>query len=246
MRASKRLRSDDTRSVRDEGGYNQGWTGGLSTRIREERRCELMMTKMVSHPSRNVLEIGCGRGEIARHLADKTGMQVLGVDRSDSFIREANSKSLTSNARFEVLDFTRPDQILGRKFDYVVGNGILHHLYHDLAASLHSIRNLLVPGGGVVFLEPNLHNPYVFLIFSRPTLRRLAKLEPDEMAFSRRFAIEQLGQAGFHEIEVEYRDFLIPGVPEWAIQPLIRFGAAAERTPGLKHLAQSLFISGRV
>ena len=66
------------------------------------------------------------------------------------------------------------------------------------------------------------------------------------MAFSRHFAIERLRQAGFREIEVEYRDFLIPGVPDWAIQPLIRFGAVAERTPGLKHLAQSLFISAQI
>ena len=166
MKFLRRSRSDDTRSVRDEGGYNQGWTGGLSTRIREERRCELMMTKMVSDPSRHVLEIGCGRGEIARHLAEKTRMQVLGVDRSHGFIQEANSRTVAANARFEVLDFTKPEEILGRTFDYVVGNGILHHLYHDLPASLHSIRSLLVDGGRIVFLEPNLHNPYVYLIFS--------------------------------------------------------------------------------
>src|SRR5580692_419358 len=73
MRISRRSRSEETRSVRDEGGYNQGWTGGLSTRIREERRCELLMTKMSPDPAGRVLEIGCGRGEIARHLAAKSG-----------------------------------------------------------------------------------------------------------------------------------------------------------------------------
>ena len=246
MKISRRSRSEDTRSVRDESGYNQGWTGGLSTRIREERRSELIMTKMAPDPSRRVLEIGCGRGEIARHLASKSGMQVLGVDRSEGFVREANAKAVEANVHFEVLDFTQPDEILGRRFDYVVGNGILHHLYHDLPASLQAMRRLLVDDGRIVFLEPNLHNPYVFLIFTRPVLRRYAKLEPDEMAFSRRFAIERLRDAGFRDIEVEYRDFLIPGVPEWAVQPLVRFGSVAEKTPGLKHLAQSLFISGRL
>jgi SAM-dependent methyltransferase len=246
MKITRRTIPQETHTVRDEGGYNQGWTGGLSTKIREERRAELMMSKMTPGPSRRVLEIGCGRGEIALHLAAKTGMQVLGVDRSESFVREANAKAVEANVGFEVLDFTRPDEILGRRFDYVVGNGILHHLYHDLPSSLESMRRLLVDDGRIVFLEPNLHNPYVFLIFSQPTLRRLAKLEPDEMAFSRRFAIEQLREAGFQEIEIDYRDFLIPGVPDWAIQPLVRFGALAERTPGLKHLAQSLFISARL
>jgi SAM-dependent methyltransferase len=246
MRISRRSRSEETRSVRDEGGYNQGWTGGLSTRIREERRCELLMTKMSPDPAGRVLEIGCGRGEIARHLAAKSGMQVLGVDRSERFIEEANAKAVDPNVHFEVLDFTEPSEIRGGQFDYVVGNGILHHLYHDLPSSLQAMRRLLVDDGSIVFLEPNLHNPYVYLIFTKPGLRRRAKLEPDEMAFTRRFAIERLREAGFRNIEVDYRDFLIPGVPDWAIRPLIAFGHIAEGAPGLKHLAQSLFISGQL
>lgn len=246
MRNSRRVHSDSTRSVRDEAGYNQGWTGGSSTRVREERRAELMLSKMAADSSRSVLEIGCGRGEIARHLAAQSGMQVLGVDRSESFVREANLKASGTSAHFEVLDFTRPEDILGRRFNYVVGNGILHHLYYDLPASLQAIRRLLADDGKIIFLEPNLHNPYVYLIFSRPALRRRARLEPDEMAFSRRFAIERLGEAGFRDIEVDYRDFLIPGVPDWAIRPLVEFGEIAETMPGLKHLSQSLFISAGI
>ena len=232
-----------------EHGYNQGWSGGLSTRIRGERRAELIVSKMAPDPSQRMLEIGCGRGEIARYIASRTGVQVLGVDRSERFVNEANAQAQAQaqdgNAHFEVLDFTKPDEILGRRFDYVVGNGILHHLYHELTESLKVIRNLLVDDGRIVFLEPNLHNPYVFLIFEQAGLRRLAKLEPDEMAFTRRFAIDALRKAGYREIEVEYRDFLIPGVPNWSIRPLVSFGRVAEGVPGLKHLAQSLFISAR-
>jgi SAM-dependent methyltransferase len=246
MKRSRRPRPEDTRTVSDEAGYNQGWTGGLSTRIREERRADLMLTKMVADPNRSVLEIGCGRGEIARHLAAKSGMQVLGVDRSEGFVLEANSKARNINVQFEVLDFTRPDDILGRRFDYVVGNGILHHLYYNLPTALQAMRRLLADGGKIVFLEPNLHNPYVYLIFTQPALRRHAKLEPDEMAFSRRFAMKQLQEAGFRDIEIDYRDFLIPGVPDWAIKPLVKLGDTAERLPGLKHLSQSLFISAGI
>jgi ubiquinone/menaquinone biosynthesis C-methylase UbiE len=231
------------KSVRDEGGYNQGWTGGLSTQIRAERRCDLMITKMNPHTSGQLLEIGCGRGEIARRLAARTHLEVLGTDISERFVAEANSKVVDPNICFEVLDFTKPEDIRGRRFNYVVGNGILHHLYYDLTAALNSMRDILVDGGRIMFLEPNLHNPYVYLIFSRPTLRRLAKLEPDEMAFSKRFITERLRQVGFREIEVSYRDFLLPGVPDWMIKPLINVGRIAESTPGVRHLAQSLFIS---
>jgi hypothetical protein len=70
-------------------------------------------------------------------------------------------------------------------------------------------------------------------------------LEPDEMAFTRRFAIDRLDEAGFSNVSVEYRDFLLPGIPSWLIGPSVRFGRIAESTPGLKHLAQSLFISAK-
>ena len=74
--------------VRDEDGFNQGWAGGRSTILRGERRADLILTKMTPNPSQRVLEIGCGRGEMARYLADRTGMQVLGVDRSERFVQE--------------------------------------------------------------------------------------------------------------------------------------------------------------
>jgi SAM-dependent methyltransferase len=233
------------RSVRDERGFNQGWSGGRSTQVRRERRCELLISKMAPEPGRKVLEIGCGRGEMARYLAARTRMQVLGIDLSERFVQEASAGPKDTNVRFEVVDFTRPEQIFDRRFDYVVGNGILHHLYFNLAASLEAMRRLLVKDGRIMFLEPNLHNPYVFMIFKQARLRRLARLEPDEMAFSRRFAIDQLHDAGFSDVHVEYRDFLIPGIPAWLIRPSVTFGRFAEVVPGVKHLAQSLFISAR-
>jgi hypothetical protein len=66
------------------------------------------------------------------------------------------------------------------------------------------------------------------------------------MAFTRGYVMNQLSGAGFRDIDVTYRDFLLPGVPDWLIQPLVRVGATAERTPGIKHLSQSLFISARI
>jgi SAM-dependent methyltransferase len=238
-------RAANMRSVRDELGYNQGWSGGLATQVRSERRCDLLISEMTVDRKKSVLEIGCGRGEIARRLGEKTGMHVLGIDRSPSFVSEARAHPAVGDVHFEVMDFTSAEELSGRSFDYIVGNGILHHLYEELGVALSAMRALLSPGGKVVFLEPNLHNPYVYAIFTRPRLRRLARLEPDEMAFSRRFALEHLRGAGFEDAQVEYRDFLLPGVPAWLIQPLITIGRYAERTPGIRQLAQSLFISAR-
>ena len=203
----------EMRTVQDEDGYNQGWAGGTALRVRTERRRDLIISRMDPAPSRTVLEIGCGRGELARSLAAKTRMDVLGVDVSESFVQEARATAPESNLHFDVLDFTQPSDMSGRQFDYIVGNGILHHLYYNLPTALLSMRGLLAPNGRVIFLEPNLHNPYVYLIFTCDKLRHLARLEPDEMAFSKRYAIAALRDADFRDVRVDYRDFLVPGVP---------------------------------
>ncbi len=170
----------------------------------------------------------------------------MGLDRSEQFIEEARATATSTNIQFEALDFRQVEERFGsRQFDYVVGNGILHHLYYDLHSALLTMRNLLTDDGRIAFLEPNLHNPYVYLVFTFSKLRSRARLEPDEMAFSRRFAIKALRDAGFSDVDVQYRDFLVPGVPTWAIRPVVGAGRVAEALPGAKHLAQSLFISAQ-
>ena len=230
-------------SVQDERGFNQGWEGSASLQVRQARRCALIASRMEVAPGRNILEIGCGRGHMARELGRMTGMDVLGVDLSQQFIEEAERDGHDDNVTFRAVDFLEPGELGDETFDYIVGNGILHHLYLAIDASLTRMRTMLRPGGRLIFLEPNLHNPYVYLIFSSPALRRRAKLEPTEMAFTRAFIAKRLRRAGFTGVEVQYRDFLVPGVPLSLVRPLTSFGSVAEQVPVVKHLAQSLFIS---
>ena len=231
------------RSVRDDEGYNQGWADGRATDVRAERRCDYMISEMGAPDSGTVLEIGCGRGLNTYLLARKTGLSVLGTDLCVPFIGEANRRYQLPNLRFAVLDFNHTAEFQGETFDAIVGNGILHHLYRRLGDALTNMRRLLKPGGRIVFLEPNIYHPYVGAIFRFPYFRRLARLEPDEMAFSKRYVGELLATAGYDEIRVQYRDFLLPGLPEVLIAPSIMAGAVAERIPLLRMLSQSIFIS---
>jgi hypothetical protein len=123
-----------------------------------------------------------------------------------------------------------------------VGNGILHHLYDRLDEALLNMSHLLKDGGKIVFLEPNLCNPYVYLIFSYPWLRKLANLEPDEMAFTKSFVSKKLDSAGYRNISVDYKDFLLPGIPDFLIQPSIALGDILEKVPLCKNVSQSIFI----
>jgi 2-polyprenyl-3-methyl-5-hydroxy-6-metoxy-1,4-benzoquinol methylase len=226
----------------DDRGYSQGWVASEATRVRAERRCDYMISRMGATADSKILEIGCGLGANAFMIARKTCADVLATDLCVPFIQQAREKFCLPNLRYEVDDFHCADRIETQTFDCIVGNGILHHLYPRLDEALVKIQHLLKVGGRIVFLEPNIYNPYVYLIFRCQPLRRRARLEPDEMAFSKRFVTAKLHCAGYRNVRVEFRDFLIPGIPSYLIRPSVRFGAVLERIPAINWLAQSIFI----
>jgi len=228
-------------NLKDDRGYNQIWVDAKSTRVRASRRCDYMISKMHPSPEKSVLEIGCGTGANSHMLASRTGMQVLGTDLCEPFIAEAKAKFLLPNLQYEILDFNQPTRFDGQLFDYIVGNGILHHLYPQLDKALGNMKILLKPGGRIIFMEPNLLNPYVYLIFSYALFRKAASLEPTEMAFSKKFAKKMLQKAGFKKIKIEYKDFLLPGIPEFLIVPSIWIGDLIEKTP-IRSMSQSICI----
>ena len=234
--------------IKDERGFNQIFENTLAAKIRKERRCDYMIGKMdiQNNIQTNILEIGCGTGDALKYISEKTGANCLGIDLSKTFIDHANEKYKNKNLSFEVADFNNPDSFKGQmeynKFDYVTGNGILHHLYYNLDNSLLNLYKLLKQKGKIIFIEPNIYNPYVALIFKIPYLRKKTFLEPDEMAFSAGFIKEKLRAAGFSESQTEIKDFLLPNIPESLIKSVIKIGNILEKTP-LTCLAQSIFIT---
>lgn len=230
-------------NIKDDRGFNQVWGDSKSTRIRAERRCDYMISQMNIQPGASVMEIGCGTGKNCFMLAKKTGMNVLGTDLCVPFIEDAKKNFQLPNLRYDILDFNQASQFKGEKFDYIIGNGILHHLYHHLDDAFTNMRNLLKDNGKIIFLEPNLYNPYVYLIFSYDKLRTLTHLEPDEMAFSKRFVSKKLNKAGYSNIKVEYKDFLLPGIPDALIAPSVIIGDLVEKIPLVNKVSQSIFIS---
>lgn len=227
-------------SVIDDRGYNQGFKLVKSTEMRMRRRAEWIAQSMRPGANETVLEIGCGTGEVSYWLAEQTGKNVLGTDLCVPFIEGAQQTYTLPNLHFEVLDFNNPEKVHGRKFDYVIGNGILHHLYFKLPEALKTLHELLNNGGKFIFMEPNIYNPYCAVIFN--FARNWANLEPDEMAFSKSYISKLLRKAGFKNINVEYKDFLLPGIPDQLITPSILIGDVLEKVPVVKMTSQSLFI----
>lgn len=237
-------------SLKDERGFNQGFTLSQANQTRMQRRWDFIIEQVrdvtADASKMTVLELGCSHGHWTRYMVNELGCRCIGADISDLFVSVANSESADGgNPSFTCLDFLDEDTVLKRfepqSLDAIVGNGVLHHFEPELDRALQLIHTLLKPGGRMVFIEPNLMNPYVFGIFSFAQFRRLASLEPNEMAFTRWNIKPRLMQAGFYETDVHCADFLLPDTPVWLIKPLTTIGTVFERTL-LREIAQSVFI----
>jgi SAM-dependent methyltransferase len=231
-------------SIVDDRGFNQGFTWTPTQEVRMRRRAEAITAELPAG-ARRVLEWGCGTGELAHFLATRQETEVTGADLCAPFVEEAEKRFGHERLHYVQANLATEEgrAALGHDWDAVVGNGILHHLYHRISEALASMRSMLKPGGQLVFWEPNLYNPYVFAAFSFAPLRKVAKLEPDEMAFTPRWIEGHLEQAGFSDIEVSFRDFLLPNLPFALVPAVTRVGDLVEKVPLIDHLAQSLFIT---
>ena len=230
-------------SIKDERGFNQIFVPVGSTPFRAQRRFEWFIAEAERLGARRLLEIGCGTGEAAAHVARSTEAEVVAVDISDVFLERARSMHKAPNLRFEKFDLLGENPLALGRFDLVYGNGILHHLVARLDDVLRALRATCNPGGGMAFIEPNFLNPYCAVIFGTRLGRRLAHLEPDEMAFTSGQLRRALPKAGWRSVRVVTRDFVLPGMPKSFVKPIVAIEPMLEATALTRWLAQSHFIS---
>jgi len=216
-----------------------GW-GTPAGKLRAARRAKLIIEAAGLAPGKRTLEIGCGTGNFTECFV-KSGASVLAVDISADLLAIANEMKAKNgfsdaqvrflNQRFEECDVSEP-------FDAVIGSSVLHHLNCDEA--FRKISALLKPSGRMVFAEPNMLNPQVFL--ERHFRSLYPYVSPDETAFVRGTVAKQLANAGFVNIRVTPFDWLHPSTPQGLIGFVGGLGALLEKTPGLREFAGSLLI----
>jgi SAM-dependent methyltransferase len=109
---------------------------------------------------RRVLEYGCGKGDFAFWLVSR-GASVCGIDLSDFNVRQCRENAARQNCDPELCSFAVMDahqlSLPDNSFDFVVGNGILHHL--ELSLAMKEVSRVLKPGGKALFQEPLGDNP---------------------------------------------------------------------------------------
>ena len=116
------------------------------------------LSQMLPIKGKHILDIGCGMGDTSIYFGLK-GAKVDAVDISPGMIsvvkKLASKYKLSRTVKAEVMVAEKlefPDST----FDFVFGNGLLHHTNHKL--TLKEVYRVLKPGGKAFFIEPLAHN----------------------------------------------------------------------------------------
>lgn len=98
---------------------------------------------------RRVLDLGCGAGQLAHHLADRGAAEVTGVDVSERMLALARTRwahPRVTYLRGAIEDAAFP----AARFDLVVSALALHYV-EDYAGLVRRIAGWLAPGGVLVY-----------------------------------------------------------------------------------------------
>ncbi|HEX2990387.1 MAG TPA: class I SAM-dependent methyltransferase [Anaerolineales bacterium] len=167
-------------------------------------------------PADPILDVGCGSGDLAIHLA-RLGHRVTGVDFVETAITQAQQKAarlpaeLTRLLDFQIADALQPS-LLGRQFGSVVDSGFYHLFDPDQGQRfLDDVAKSLLPGGRYYLLA--------FAIdFSLPNLPRGVS----EQELRARFTSEK----GWKILDLRPAEFLSRVAP-----PVAAVRACVERMP---------------
>ncbi len=141
------FKSDVYEHVRIETyGVDFGQTSWVTTDESTEIPALLALTSNSS-----VLEIGCGSGLYALHVAKTTGCRITGLDINTFGIQNANQLAqdggLGKQVRFEVCDVSKPLPFANETFDAIFSNDVLCHI-PGRPALLGEMHRVLKSGGG--------------------------------------------------------------------------------------------------
>jgi SAM-dependent methyltransferase len=103
-----------------------------------------------------LLEIGCGRGDDCKYLADR-GFDVTGIDVSPDVIQIAKNNS--PNVKFIEGDFFT--EVFDSQFDIIIDRGFLHNYNNRLFEIFEICSNIIKPGGKFIVISGNVNQPSI-------------------------------------------------------------------------------------
>jgi len=184
-----------------------------------ERLTDLMADFAAPEGAR-VLDVGCGVGGPATHLAQRFGWHITGISISPVGIETAKQKAAESDVA-ERLDFRIGDAMdldfAADSFD-VVWAMESSHLMPDKARLVSECHRVVKPGGTVVLCD--------LMLEERLTRQRVFELREDLLQLQKSFGVAELDTlAGYSELftqaglgEIEMRDVgesVVPTIEAW-------------------------------
>lgn len=138
-------------NVYDDPGFFAGYStlerfGAGWTRASEHADLLALLPEVAG---RRVLDLGCGAGQLAHHLATRGADEVLGVDVSERMLALARAEwahPRVTHRRAAIEDLAFPPA----RFDLVVSSLALHYV-DDYAGLVRLIARWLAPGGALVY-----------------------------------------------------------------------------------------------
>jgi SAM-dependent methyltransferase len=144
----------------------------------------LAVEAVVEVSPRRVLEVGCGRGELAELIAREVGAEVHAVDQSERMVELTRARGVEARVG-DVQDLPFPDG----SFDCALAAWMLYHV-PDLDRGLAELARVLRPGGRLVAVTNSNENlRELWSLLGEEALRRRHPFsaENGEAALRRRF-----------------------------------------------------------
>lgn len=245
-RQSVREKNEEKHFDEMAGAYNKNYGyDSLFTQYKIEKKttlvCESIVKKYANKKIR-ILELGAGTGAYTFLLAKALkNANIEAIDISQKIIQIAQeNNSEKKRVRFSKQSAYATTYEDGA-FDVVVGFYVLHHL--NLNKTVREVSRVLKPGGLALFYEPNLLNPYVFLVKSVPFLKNIAGDSPDEWAINPLTIANEF--EGFKAIKISTSEFISPTkhIHPTFLQKLDKFTAFLSKLPLIQFLGGSVFLS---
>jgi len=186
-----------------DGLYTSPWLAAISAAVQEAAR------HLPEGRGLRILEIGGGTAGLAAQvlpLLERGLHSYTFTDVSAGFFPGALQKlAAFPEVSCKIFDLEKPgtgQDLAAESFDLIIGTNVLHAV-SDVRASLGHLRELLVPGGSLVFTEtatPQLWIETVFGLTSGWWRFTDRELRPDQPLLERAQWERALTQAGFGEV----------------------------------------------